>query len=426
MVVTIERSVSSCSPSLAYNERKVEKGVAAIVGYSNVDSLDRRDLEDLFSRYERGRISASGVSFHASVNPSDTDACTEEQVLDLIWQMMSALGYSDQPMVVYRHDDIGRPHYHVVSTRIASDGHRIDAWHERMRAQEVMRRLGPDLGFEVGRGAVSKASVLDDSGAGMSAPSRFDPVRDMAPQVSAILAHCLSYNFTSASQFRLAMEHHGVSVSEYLTAAGPRTAFRGLDSTGRPVTRSVTEEELGIDVSSQLAAAVESGRRTHRVRTRERIRVENLVSSCFAYSRSEQHLSNMLLKQGVSMHVSVSEDGRPFGITFIDHHTRTAFKASELHGVISIAMMKEAVESGRWRETDRGQQKESHVKRSRSVTAALRSAMASCARNMSAGGGGSAGSAGEDRSQDRGPHNTEVYDANVTDRNVYDRNITSL
>lgn len=426
MVVRIERSTPGCGAALSYNERKVEEGVACVVDSANVPSLERSDLEEMFDRIARGRLSSSNVSFHASVNPSETDTCSEEQVLVFIRELMGTLGLGGQPYVVYRHDDIGRPHYHVVSTRIGPDGRRIDAWKERERAQEAMRRLGPELGFVPGRSrAVEQVETLAPESGVHPAPSRFSPGGDVVHQLRAILGHCLTYSFTTEQQFILLMQDLGVGMFHGWVDGRRQFLFQGMDAEGRPLTGILSEGDLGVDTTSMLSQALSAGKRTHRIRTRELSRVENLVRSCQEHARSEQHLVNMLGKAGISMHVSRTEAGEAFGLTFIDHRTRTAFKGSELHGALTVAMMKQAVEEGRWRESDRGQEQgRTHVRSSRKVASLLRRSMLSASVGL--GGGASAGSAGRPPRQEDARVSQDVADENVADRNVADSNIASL
>ena len=61
----------------------------------------------------------------------------------------------------------------------------------------------------------------------------------------------------------------------------------------------------------------------------------------------------------------VMDTGEVFGVTLVDHSTRTVFKASEMRDVISVSAMRQAVSSGRWRVEDRGAGRSSYVRRSR-------------------------------------------------------------
>ena len=106
MIVEIEKPAASCLPALEYNERKVLRGVAELIGYANMESTAREEVFGLCEDRDRTRYFVSEKGFHASVNPSPEDTVDEDGVLDFIAGLMDRLGYGDQPYLVYRHYDI--------------------------------------------------------------------------------------------------------------------------------------------------------------------------------------------------------------------------------------------------------------------------------------------------------------------------------
>ena len=150
MIVEIEKPRSSVEPTLDYNEGKVLRGVAELVGYANMDDISKEGIYALFSSYENGNCYPTGErSFHASVNPSEKDTCSQDEVLSFIAGLMEHLGYGRQPYLVYRHFDIEREHYHVVSVRIRKDGRKINNYYEKRRATAYMRAVAPRFGFSM-------------------------------------------------------------------------------------------------------------------------------------------------------------------------------------------------------------------------------------------------------------------------------------
>ena len=95
MILEIEKPRPSTLPSLDYNEGKVLHGVAELVGYANMEDVTREGIYALFGRYERGACYPTlERSFHASVNPSEADDCSEDQVLSFISGLMEIGGYT--------------------------------------------------------------------------------------------------------------------------------------------------------------------------------------------------------------------------------------------------------------------------------------------------------------------------------------------
>lgn len=368
MIVEIEKPRPSCRASLDYNEEKVLAGVAELVGYANMDSTDRDDIYGLFERYEHTRYYVAEKSFHASVNPSAADACSEEDVLGFISALMDHLGYGGQPYLVYRHFDIEREHYHVVSVRADKEGRKINNHYEKRRASAFMREVAPRYRFSV---AEKGSRVTETSSLKEEAPSRvsrFDPRKEVAGQLRAIFNAALSYDQDSFRQLSAVLEDYGVRATLVQGDDPSGLTLQGLDRKGKAATAVFSESDLGGDLYQLAEASWEAHRRDHSRSAREKQRVRSLVGFAFGISSSESHMENILRRKGIGMHLSRTRDtGEVFGITLVDHPTRTVFKGSELRDVISVRAMREAVASGRWRAADRGHGRSAYVRSSRAA-----------------------------------------------------------
>ena len=90
------------------------------------------------------------VTFHMSVNPGGKDRpMYDETAVQFIDELMDRLGYAKQPYRVYKHTDIEREHFHVVSTRCGQDGKKIPDSFERLVLRAALKELAPKYGFEV-------------------------------------------------------------------------------------------------------------------------------------------------------------------------------------------------------------------------------------------------------------------------------------
>ena len=370
MIVEIEKARPSCRPSLDYNEGKVLHGVAELVAYANMEDISHEGIYSLFTRYENGtRYPVEEKSFHASVNPSATDPCKEEQVLEFISSLMAHLGYGNQPYLVYRHFDIEREHYHIVSVRVGKDGRKINNFYEKRRAAAFMRENARRFGFSVaekGERVISSENLTDASGE--RPPLRFDVGKGVSSRMLGAYARALSYGFESFQQFSCILEDLGFRASLVSTDSRPCMALQGVDRKGTPSTEVLGERDLGEPLYRQYLTALTANRQAHSSRAKEKARVRGLVGFAFGISRSEGHFVNILKNKGISVHLSrTQESGEVFGITFVDHAARMVFKASEIRDVISVGMMREAVSSGMWRGEERGRSRSSYVRNSRAA-----------------------------------------------------------
>ena len=340
MVAKIMQPTPSMESPLSYNEEKIQKSLACVIGEFN--KPDRDDsLINALERLERHRFRSRSVSFHMSINPAEIERMTDEQACAFVSDMMNGLGYGSQPYIVYKHTDTDRTHYHVVSIRIKEDGRRINDRQEHRKCQRILKELSQKYGYKVGNGDRER---YDAEGIN---PRRFNPaLGNVTAQMKAIALDCCRYHMTTYNQFKLIMASHGIDVQE---RAGDDISviLRGMDSNGKTCTAPISEQELSMPIYhiyEQRALDCCNGMNP---KDRERQKVSNLAGYCLYYSQSERHWINMLSKHDIDVHIHRTQDGRIYGATFIDHSTKCAFKCSELPG-FSLDKIINADESGKW------------------------------------------------------------------------------
>lgn len=360
MVVKIIKPKPSMASVIDYNEKKVLSGAASVIGYANLPDCDMDTVERTFSNLENGaRYPISEVSFHASINPSPDDRCTQEDILRLATEMMVRGGYAAQPFIVYRHNDIDREHYHIISIRIDSRGKKIGNYYEGEKLNRFLLSVQDRYRFSLGKGdsEEQERKATETPGRIRVKISRYNPRQGMTSQLKDIFYGALKYDFNGFTQLAFILKEYGIEACQRSNDSGEYITLQPLDRRDRPAGPVVSEFMLGERLSEQMNLASALNSRNHANRHREKERMENLVRGAFLYSKSEAHFEALLRNKGISVHLSRTEDGDVFGITLVDHVTHTVFKSSELHDCISVAMMKEAVETCKWRAEDRGERK---------------------------------------------------------------------
>lgn len=368
MIVEIESPKPSCTSALDYNEEKVTAQVADLVAYRNLPGTDADSIYDTFARFEKTCYPIRQMSFHASVNPSETDSCSEDQVLDFIAEMMDHLGYGNQPVLVYRHHDIEREHYHIVSVRADASGRKINNLYEKKKTSAFMKSVASKYGFSmVAKGEhVRSADSLRDNSPGATI-RRFSVKESKTDALREVFSSALSYDFDGFGQLQCVLEGLGVEAALKADSQEPTIFLRGLDQKGNPVTEFFSEKDLGEPLYERCIMSSLANKDGHAKMFREKERLRGIVAAAMKYSKSQKHFENILRNKGVTAHFHLTEKGEIFGITFTDHTTHSVFKASEISDVISVAMMKEAVESGRWRAEERGSGRTRFMDESRHV-----------------------------------------------------------
>ena len=338
MVVKINAPTPHCSTTLQYNERKVEEGKAAVVYSQGLDNPDK-PLES-FERYERGSRRCEKMSFHMSVNPSRTDGMTEDQVVAFTKELMEGLGYGDQPFIIYRHNDINREHYHIVSVRVDKDGRKISDKYEHRHCQELMKELAQKYGFSVGKGEKQEEDEKKKNSEKVNY-QRFDPEKgDYMKQIEELVEQAMKYHFTTGEQFKMLMRQFGVDVDYQMVKRQAMMTFAGINpKNGHRCTAPIPAKDLKVPSVDEIRQHIEDAKKEKR--NKEKQRAANLVRIALKYGKSELHTRRILRKKNIGMVFSRTKEGKIFGVTFIDHQTRCVFKSSELKG-ISAGQFEEA------------------------------------------------------------------------------------
>ena len=125
--------------ALAYNQNKVDEGGAKVLsahllrypedGRFRPDESVRQFLEWMPNHYRTEK-----PVIHISLNPHPDDVLTDGQLAEIGREYMQRLGYGNQPYLVFKHEDIGRHHIHIVSLRVDSEGRKVSDKFEYRRS----------------------------------------------------------------------------------------------------------------------------------------------------------------------------------------------------------------------------------------------------------------------------------------------------
>ncbi len=148
MVIVIHQA-SSTSNAFYYNERKAKEGKATYYHSRNTPSANpfiysAQHRYQIFKRIEDLNTRVKNKGLHISFNPTMNDMIRlgEKGIRTEIDNLMKNLGYGSQPFLVYRHADIDRVHFHIVSTRIdKQSGKKIKDNFEKEKVQKFIKEL---------------------------------------------------------------------------------------------------------------------------------------------------------------------------------------------------------------------------------------------------------------------------------------------
>ncbi len=148
MVIVIHQAASTQN-ALFYNEQKVKEGKATFYQSRNTQSSNpfvysMQHRNQIFKRIEDSNTRVKNKGLHISFNPTINDMVRlgEKGIRTEINRLMDHLGYGSQPYFVYRHADIDRVHFHIVSTRIDKQtGKKLKDNFEKEKVQKFIKEL---------------------------------------------------------------------------------------------------------------------------------------------------------------------------------------------------------------------------------------------------------------------------------------------
>ena len=324
-------STENLGGALGYNFKKVEKGEASILLAAELyqDREGRYTMEDVFADMEAlipKNCRTKKTVFHCSLNPHPDEKLSNEQLVQIAKEYMEALGYGNQPYIVFKHNDIAREHIHIVSLRVESRGRKINDKFEKRRSKKITDALERKYSL------IPSSKVTDRE---MKEVSKIDTTKgNIKEQVAETLLSVLKhYEFCSLGELNAILSAYNLAVEEV------KTEFRGKKYEGLVY---VPTDDKGDKVSSPIHAS-DIGRGVGYTAVQNRMQkskqaikpliptVRNKVLQAMRTSpKTEEELRQRLEEQGLRVFIRKNDNGRIYGITFIDDEQGVALNGSRL------------------------------------------------------------------------------------------------
>ena len=317
--------------ALGYNFKKVEKGEASILlaaelyqskegRYAMEDVL--ADMEALMPKVCRTKKTV----FHCSLNPHPDEKLSDETLTQIAKEYMEALGYGNQPYIVFKHSDIAREHIHIVSLRVDSRGQKINDKFEKRRSKQITDALERKYNL------ILSSKVTDKA---MKETPKIDTTqRNIKEQVANIVRMVLKhYCFCSLGELNAILSAYNLTVEEI------RTEFRGkkydglvyvlTDGKGNKVSTPINASDIGRGVGY---TAVQNRMQKSKQAIKPLISIIRymVLQTMRTFPKTEEELRQRLEEQGLRVFIRKNESRRIYGITFIDDKEGIALNGSRL------------------------------------------------------------------------------------------------
>ncbi|MBB1642612.1 conjugal transfer protein MobB [Sphingobacterium sp. UME9] len=327
--------------AILYNQQKVDKENGAVLLLNKIpDTVDGRYSVAYFNKYFEPYLSANikteKTVRHISLNPDPSDKVSDEQFMEMARVYMERMGYGNQPYIVFKHADIDRTHIHIVSTCVGIDGKKIPDDYDHPRSMAICRDLETKYNLQ-------KATKQEQK----QVNKVFKPVNhkngDIKSQIASVVRHLPKYySFPTMGSYNALLSLFNITAEEVKGERNGETVnglvYVALDENGNKVSNPFKASLFGKDAGvAQLQKHFEQSKEKMKTNPARSV-LKNMVELAIHTTNSETEFKKQLTEQGINTVVRHNNEGRIYGMTFIDHQSRCVWNGSQLDRNLSANM----------------------------------------------------------------------------------------
>lgn len=341
--ITIPKSIEA---ALNYNEKKAQKGKAFCLHAANYlkDAKQMNFYQKLagFERLNALNERATTKTLHVSLNFSPLEKLQDEKLLNIAELYMNKIGFGEQPFLIYKHEDAGHPHIHIVSTTIKADGSRINT-HNIGRNQSEKARKEIEQQFGLIRAEQQKElrnPGIKPVDAEKVIYGKDETKRAISNTVGAVFTQ---YKFTSLPEFNAALKQFNATADrgkeEGRIYKNHGLVYRVLDAAGNKTGVPIKASSIGCKPTlNNLEKKFEAN---EVLRDALKQRTKTAIDETLPLSKnSMSELVKQLEKRNIYVLLRQNAEGRLYGITFVDNSTKCVFNGSDLGKQYGAAAIK--------------------------------------------------------------------------------------
>lgn len=349
------RSGKSITRAFFYNENKVKQGSATLLTAVNYPLLhnemsETQRLNMLLRRCE-GASTIRSNAIHISLNFAKGELLEQDVLKAIAQEYMDAIGFGNQPYLLYEHNDAGHPHIHIVTVKIDENGHPIDTnFIGKLKSEPARKAIEKKYGLVI---AEEKKELKQDDEQAQKLLYGGVPTKR---QIENILKHVLpKYKYTSLHELNAVLSLYNIRASR---GSESSRVYRNGGLVYQPI--SPDGEPIGVGIKASLFATDAKLKdietrffRNDLDRQKQRKSVVgklDLVLKSNTIS-NKNHFADLLKKNGIQVVFRENKDGRIYWMTYVDMLTKTVWNGSTLGKVYSAnavsALFKKEKESQR-------------------------------------------------------------------------------
>lgn len=318
---------SSLYGALSYNGEKMNRDEGRVLGANKIilpsdGHIDIASMVENFNLFmpEMGRTKKPVL--HISLNPHPDDRLTEQQYEILAREYLDKLGFGEQPYIIYKHMDIDRHHIHIVTVNVNEQGKRLNQDFLFRRSKKITTELEEKYNLH----KAQREKISPDT------PIRkIDPSGDIKRQVANTVKMVgMRYKFQTLGEYNAILSLYNVKCEPADGRMNGRE-YHGLvyfatDDSGKTIATPFKASRLG-----RFASRTAIDGRFER--SKEKIDIaptKRKVADVIAHSTDRADFISKLKEHNIDVVIRYTDEGRIYGVTFIDHSTMTVLNGSRL------------------------------------------------------------------------------------------------
>lgn len=328
---------NSISKALNYNEKKVQHKQAECLHAHNflmeVQEMNfyqkKMTFEKLTSLNDRARTNM----VHISLNFDPSETLNKEKLVAVADSYMEKIGFKEQPYIIYQHHDTGHPHIHIVTTNIKSDGSRI-SMHNMGRNQSEYARKAIETEFDLVK-AENRKHVISEALQPLNAqklnPGKRPTKAAMSNVLRIVIPH---YKYATLAELNAILSLYNMRADrcgeQTNTYKHQGLLYRVLDNNGNPTGTPIKASRFYMKPT--LKNLQERFKENEKLKLpqaqRFRTKIDYILKTHLLINLPK--LVSTLKKDGISLVIRQNKDGFIYGLTYVDHISKTVFNGSDL------------------------------------------------------------------------------------------------
>lgn len=318
---------SSLYGALAYNGEKMNKEQGRVLGANKIilpadGQIDIARMVENFNDFMPKTGKTQKPVLHISLNPHPDDRLSEQQYEILAREYLDKLGFGEQPYIIYKHMDIDRHHIHIVTVNVNEQGKRLNQDFLFRRSKRITTGLEEKYNLH----KAQREKITPDM------PIRkVDPSGDIKRQVANTVKMVgMRYMFQTIGEYNAILSLYNIRCEQTDGRVNGRE-YHGLvyfatDDDGKTIATPFKASRLGKFASR---TAIDS----RFEKAKDKIEVaptKRNVDDVLANAADKSDFIAKLKVRNIDVVFRYTDEGRIYGVTFIDHGTMTVLNGSRL------------------------------------------------------------------------------------------------